>query len=107
MATAVEKTKPAATAERVVVRFAGDSGDGMQLTGGQFTLSSAMAGNDFATSSELCVQRRITVQATDQIMQNAVCSHNVVLRRAHGELLPRNEGQSKRPDQHVSRLVSS
>ena len=49
MATAVEKTKPAATAERVVVRFAGDSGDGMQLTGGQFTLSSAMAGNDFAT----------------------------------------------------------
>jgi 2-oxoglutarate/2-oxoacid ferredoxin oxidoreductase subunit alpha len=26
--------------EAVVVRFAGDSGDGMQLTGGQFTLSS-------------------------------------------------------------------
>jgi 2-oxoglutarate/2-oxoacid ferredoxin oxidoreductase subunit alpha len=36
-------------AEAVVVRFAGDSGDGMQLTGGQFTLSSALAGNDFAT----------------------------------------------------------
>ena len=35
--------------ETVVVRFAGDSGDGMQLTGGQFTLSSALAGNDFAT----------------------------------------------------------
>src|SRR5580765_2264617 len=35
--------------EAVVVRFAGDSGDGMQLTGGQFTLSSALAGNDFAT----------------------------------------------------------
>ncbi len=35
--------------ESVVVRFAGDSGDGMQLTGGQFTLSSALAGNDFAT----------------------------------------------------------
>jgi 2-oxoglutarate ferredoxin oxidoreductase subunit alpha len=33
----------------VVVRFAGDSGDGMQLTGGQFTLSTALAGNDFAT----------------------------------------------------------
>ncbi len=49
MATAVDNKKPAATAERVVVRFAGDSGDGMQLTGGQFTLSSAMAGNDFAT----------------------------------------------------------
>lgn len=36
-------------AEAVVVRFAGDSGDGMQLTGGQFTLSTALAGNDLAT----------------------------------------------------------
>ncbi|MET0309686.1 MAG: 2-oxoacid:acceptor oxidoreductase subunit alpha [Sphingomonas sp.] len=33
----------------MVVRFAGDSGDGMQLTGGQFTLSTALAGNDLAT----------------------------------------------------------
>ncbi len=36
-------------AENVVVRFAGDSGDGMQLTGGQFTLSTALAGSDLAT----------------------------------------------------------
>ena len=35
--------------EAVVVRFAGDSGDGMQLTGGQFTLTTALAGNDLAT----------------------------------------------------------
>ncbi|MBA4748120.1 MAG: 2-oxoacid:acceptor oxidoreductase subunit alpha [Sphingopyxis sp.] len=40
---------PAQASDTVVVRFAGDSGDGMQLTGGQFTLSSALAGNDFAT----------------------------------------------------------
>ncbi|MFM5930204.1 MAG: 2-oxoacid:acceptor oxidoreductase subunit alpha [Novosphingobium sp.] len=39
----------AANPEAVVVRFAGDSGDGMQLTGGQFTLSTALAGNDLAT----------------------------------------------------------
>lgn len=32
-----------------VVRFAGDSGDGMQLTGDQFTTSTALAGNDLAT----------------------------------------------------------
>jgi 2-oxoglutarate ferredoxin oxidoreductase subunit alpha len=38
-----------ASPEAVVVRFAGDSGDGMQLTGGQFTLSTALAGNDLAT----------------------------------------------------------
>lgn len=35
--------------DSVVVRFAGDSGDGMQLTGGQFTLSTALTGNDLAT----------------------------------------------------------
>jgi len=40
---------PPVHSDAVVVRFAGDSGDGMQLTGGQFTLSSALAGNDFAT----------------------------------------------------------
>ena len=35
--------------DAVVIRFAGDSGDGMQLAGSQFTLSSAVAGNDLAT----------------------------------------------------------
>jgi 2-oxoglutarate/2-oxoacid ferredoxin oxidoreductase subunit alpha len=53
MATALKEETPENSAiqqsDAVVVRFAGDSGDGMQLTGGQFTLSSALAGNDFAT----------------------------------------------------------
>ena len=35
--------------ERVVVRFAGDSGDGMQLAGNRFTDASALFGNDLAT----------------------------------------------------------
>jgi 2-oxoglutarate ferredoxin oxidoreductase subunit alpha len=35
--------------DRVVVRFAGDSGDGMQLTGGRFTDATAVVGNDLAT----------------------------------------------------------
>ena len=35
--------------DKVVVRFAGDSGDGMQLTGSLFSDSAAFAGNDFAT----------------------------------------------------------
>ena len=35
--------------EDVVIRFAGDSGDGMQLAGTQFTASSALFGNDLAT----------------------------------------------------------
>jgi 2-oxoglutarate ferredoxin oxidoreductase subunit alpha len=33
----------------VVIRFAGDSGDGMQVTGGQFTTTSALVGNDLST----------------------------------------------------------
>ena len=35
--------------ERVAIRFAGDSGDGMQLTGTKFTESTALAGNDLST----------------------------------------------------------
>ncbi|CAB4928905.1 unannotated protein [freshwater metagenome] len=35
--------------ESVIVRFAGDSGDGMQLAGGRFADATAMAGNDLAT----------------------------------------------------------
>jgi 2-oxoglutarate/2-oxoacid ferredoxin oxidoreductase subunit alpha len=35
--------------ENVVIRFAGDSGDGMQLTGGQFTSETALLGNDLST----------------------------------------------------------
>src|SRR6476660_480714 len=35
--------------ERVIVRFAGDSGDGMQLAGGRFTDATAVFGNDLAT----------------------------------------------------------
>ncbi len=51
MATAAKpiSSNPPEDAATVVVRFAGDSGDGMQLTGGQFTLSTALAGNDLAT----------------------------------------------------------
>jgi 2-oxoglutarate ferredoxin oxidoreductase subunit alpha len=35
--------------ERVVIRFAGDSGDGMQLAGSRFTDTTAAIGNDLAT----------------------------------------------------------
>ncbi|HEY6960990.1 MAG TPA: 2-oxoacid:acceptor oxidoreductase subunit alpha [Gaiellaceae bacterium] len=41
--------KPVEQLDSVVIRFAGDSGDGMQLTGGRFTSETALAGNDLAT----------------------------------------------------------
>ncbi len=42
-------SKQRARRDHVVIRFAGDSGDGMQLAGMQFTTESALAGNDIAT----------------------------------------------------------
>ena len=47
--TAAPVAKPRRMLDRAVVRFAGDSGDGMQLTGEQFTTEAAWAGNDIAT----------------------------------------------------------
>jgi 2-oxoglutarate ferredoxin oxidoreductase subunit alpha len=41
--------KPVEQVDSVVIRFAGDSGDGMQLTGGRFTSETALKGNDLAT----------------------------------------------------------
>ncbi|MFV1968033.1 MAG: 2-oxoacid:acceptor oxidoreductase subunit alpha [Pirellulaceae bacterium] len=44
-----EKSKPTTVIEGATVRFAGDSGDGMQLAGSQLTGTSAQLGNDVAT----------------------------------------------------------
>jgi 2-oxoglutarate ferredoxin oxidoreductase subunit alpha len=41
--------KPVEQLEQVTIRFAGDSGDGMQLTGGRFTSETALFGNDLST----------------------------------------------------------
>ena len=48
-ATSDPSSTPTETAEKLVVRFAGDSGDGMQLAGNRFTDASALFGNDLAT----------------------------------------------------------
>jgi 2-oxoglutarate ferredoxin oxidoreductase subunit alpha len=49
MADTASRVIPIQTLDRVVIRFAGDSGDGMQLTGDRFTTSSALFGNDLST----------------------------------------------------------
>lgn len=41
--------KPSQQVDRIAIRFCGDSGDGMQLTGTKFTESTAFAGNDLST----------------------------------------------------------
>src|SRR6478736_4132603 len=47
-----------------VVRFAGDSGDGMQVTGSQFTSSTALAGNDLATFPDFPAEIRAPAGTT-------------------------------------------
>lgn len=47
--TATKTVRNREQLDSVVIRFAGDSGDGMQLTGSQFTLATALHGNDLAT----------------------------------------------------------
>ena len=50
--------RPVEEIDRVIIRFAGDSGDGMQLTGDRFTSVSAQFGNDLATLPEFPAEIR-------------------------------------------------
>ena len=49
MTDTIDQAESAETLDRLVIRFAGDSGDGMQLTGDRFTSVSASFGNDLST----------------------------------------------------------
>jgi 2-oxoglutarate ferredoxin oxidoreductase subunit alpha len=50
--------------ESVVIRFAGDSGDGVQITGSQFTDTTALAGNDLATFPDFPAEIRAPAGTT-------------------------------------------
>ena len=69
MATNLAETRSGGESRRksvdaVVIRFAGDSGDGMQLTGTQFTQSTALMGNDLATFPDFPAEIRAPVGTT-------------------------------------------
>src|SRR5881275_1921365 len=52
------------TRESVVIRFAGDSGDGMQVTGSRFTVEAALAGNDLTTFPDFPAEIRAPAGTT-------------------------------------------
>lgn len=52
------------SADSVVIRFSGDSGDGMQLTGSQFTDTAAFMGNDLSTFPEFPAEIRAPIGTT-------------------------------------------
>lgn len=58
MTNTEERSTEIREVDRIIVRFAGDSGDGMQLTGDRFTSASALFGNDLATLPEFPAEIR-------------------------------------------------
>ncbi len=64
VATAERSEEGRQEVESAVVRFAGDSGDGMQLTGSQFTMTAAIAGNDLATFPDFPAEIRAPAGTT-------------------------------------------
>jgi 2-oxoglutarate/2-oxoacid ferredoxin oxidoreductase subunit alpha len=64
---------------RVVVRFAGDSGDGMQLTGDRFTSVSALFGNDLSTLPEFPAEIRAPAGTIAGVsaFQVAISDHDI------------------------------
>src|SRR5690554_2817361 len=63
-ASPVVQNKTVRELPQVVVLFAGDSGDGMQLTGNQFTLATARALNDLATLPDFPAEIRAPAGTT-------------------------------------------
>jgi 2-oxoglutarate ferredoxin oxidoreductase subunit alpha len=66
--------------DSVVIRFAGDSGDGMQLAGAQFTQTTAVAGNDLATFPDFPAEIRAPAGTTFGVsgFQIHFASHDVL-----------------------------
>ncbi|HWP35712.1 MAG TPA: 2-oxoacid:acceptor oxidoreductase subunit alpha [Thermodesulfobacteriota bacterium] len=66
-------------ADEVVVRFAGDSGDGMQLAGDQFTNTSALVGNDLSTLPEFPAEIRAPAGTLAGVssFQIAIADHDI------------------------------
>ena len=68
MSTPVAETprlpRPTEELDQVTIRFSGDSGDGMQITGSQFTNTSAVLGNDLATFPDFPAEIRAPTGTT-------------------------------------------
>ncbi len=68
------------TLESVVIRFAGDSGDGMQVTGDRFTVESAVLGNDLATLPDFPAEIRAPAGSLSGVsaFQVQIAAHDIM-----------------------------
>ncbi len=85
--------------DRVIIRFAGDSGDGMQLTGNRFTHESAAFGNDLVTlpnfPAETAPSTRSRTQTCARIRSSAR-ARSADPQRSHGQFRAGREGHRLR-----------
>ncbi|MFQ5747515.1 MAG: 2-oxoacid:acceptor oxidoreductase subunit alpha [Gemmatimonadota bacterium] len=70
----------------VVIRFAGDSGDGMQITGTQFTIATALEGSDLATFPDYPAEIRAPAGTTFGVSAFQVCFGSRDIKTAGDEL---------------------
>ena len=103
--TAARETRPAVELDRAVIRFAGDSGDGMQLTGDRFTTSSAIFGNDLSTLPDFPAEIRAPAGTLAGVsaFQVHISDHDILTPGDHPERAGRHEpgrpqDQRRRPD---------
>ena len=85
--------------ERAVIRFCGDSGDGMQITGSQFTNTVALYGNDLATLPDFPAE--IRAPAGTLARRQRIPGAFLVERRLHARR------QRGRADRHESRRAEN
>src|SRR6202048_349357 len=83
MADTAAREHPLQALDHVVIRFAGDSGDGMQLTGDRFTTSSALFGNDLSTLPDFPAEIRAPAGTLAGVsaFQVHISDHDVVTPR--------------------------
>ena len=85
--------------DQVVIRFAGDSGDGMQLLGGQFTRTSALAGNDVATLPDFPAEIRAPAGTREGVsgFQLHFAGYDIFTCLLYTSPSPRDKRQSRMP----------
>ena len=79
--------------ETVTIRFAGDSGDGMQLTGTQFTNTSAVVGNDISTLPDFPAEIRAPAGSLPGVKAVTSCNSPVSVR----QIAPTRHRPTQRP----------
>ena len=79
--------------DRVVIRFAGDSGDGMQLTGDRFTSETASFGNDLSTLPNFPAEIRAPAGTLPGVSSFQL--HFAELRHPHPRRPPRRAGRDE------------